>query len=55
LLNCQKKKSPCFTIATDALKLAIEEYRCKLAGVHEKGGFDSKQMETEAEGIYDER
>jgi len=55
LAQLPKEKIPCFTIATDALKLAIEEYRCKLAGVHEKGCFDSKQMETEAEGIYDER
>ena len=42
-----KEKVPCFTLATDALKLAIEEYRCKLAGIHEKGGFDSKEMEKE--------
>ena len=42
-----EEKIPCFTLATDALKLAIEEYRCKRAGVHEKGGFDVKEMEKE--------
>lgn len=40
-----KEKIPCFNLATDALKLAIEEYRCKLAGIHEQGGFDLKEME----------
>jgi nitrogen fixation NifU-like protein len=38
-----KEKVPCFTLATDALKLAIEECRCKQAGVHEKGGFDMEK------------
>jgi nitrogen fixation NifU-like protein len=47
LSQLPKEKIPCFTLATDALKLAIEEYRCKLAGVHEKGGFDSKKMEKD--------
>jgi nitrogen fixation protein NifU and related proteins len=49
LSQLPKEKIPCFTLATDALKLAIEEYRCKLAGVHEKGGFDSKEMEKDWE------
>jgi nitrogen fixation NifU-like protein len=40
LSQLPKEKVPCFTLATDALKLAIEEYRCKLAGIHKKGGFD---------------
>jgi len=42
-----KEKFPCFTLATDALRLAIEEYRCKVAGIHEKGGFDAKRMGEE--------
>jgi NifU-like protein involved in Fe-S cluster formation len=42
-----KEKIPCFTLATDALKLAIEEYRCKEVGIHEKGGFDIQEMEKE--------
>ncbi len=42
-----KEKVPCFSLATDALKLAIEEYRCKRTGVHEKGGFDLKEMEKD--------
>jgi len=47
LSQLPKEKIPCFTLATDALKLAIEEYRCKLAGIHEKGGFDSTKMEKD--------
>jgi nitrogen fixation NifU-like protein len=47
LSQLPKEKIPCFTLATDALKLAIEEYRCKQAGVHEKGGFDLSKMEKD--------
>jgi nitrogen fixation NifU-like protein len=47
LSQLPKEKIPCFTLATDALKLAIEEYRCKQAGVHEKGGFDIGKMEKD--------
>ena len=47
LSQLPKEKVPCFTLATDALKLAIEEYRCKQAGVHEKGGFDVMEMKKE--------
>ena len=43
LYQLPKEKVPCFTLATDALKLAIEECRCKQAGVHEKGGFDMEK------------
>src|SRR5512136_1783512 len=39
LSQLPKEKVPCFTLAVDALKLAIEEYRCKQQGVHEMGGF----------------
>ena len=45
LSQLPKEKIPCFTLATDALKLAIEEYRCKRAGLHEKGGFDFTEIE----------
>jgi len=45
LSQLPKEKVPCFTLATDALKLAVEEYRCKQAWVHEKGGFDLKEIE----------
>ncbi len=44
LAQLPKEKVPCFVLAIDALKLAIEEYRCKQAGVHEKGGFDVNEM-----------
>jgi nitrogen fixation NifU-like protein len=47
LSQLPKEKVPCFTLATDALKLAIEECRCKQAGVHEKGGFDMEEMEKD--------
>ena len=40
LSQLPKEKIPCFTLSTDALKLAIEEYRCRREGIHEKGGFD---------------
>jgi nitrogen fixation protein NifU and related proteins len=39
LSQLPKEKIPCFTLAVDALKLAIEEVRCKRQGVHEHGGF----------------
>src|SRR4030043_491592 len=45
LSQLPKEKIPCFTLATDALKLAIEEYRCKLEGFHEKGGFSLKDLQ----------
>jgi len=45
LSQLPKEKIPCFTLATDALKLAIEECRCKRTGTHEKGGFELKEME----------
>lgn len=47
LAQLPKDKTPCFTIAMDALRLAIEEYRCKLEGFHEKGGFDVTNMEKD--------
>ncbi len=47
LAQLPKEKIPCFVLAIDALKLAIEEYCCKQTGVHEKGGFDLNEMETD--------
>ena len=44
LSHLPKEKIPCFTLAIDALKLAIEEFRCKEAGIHEKGGFAPEEM-----------
>lgn len=44
LAQLPKEKIPCFVLAIDALKLAIEEYRCKQSGVHEKGGFNVAEM-----------
>src|SRR5512135_1999801 len=48
LSQLPKEKVPCFTLAVDALKLAIDEYRCRRTGIHEKGGFDMKEMEKES-------
>ena len=48
LSQLPKEKVPCFTLAVDALKLAIEEYRCRRTGIHEKGGFDMNEMEKES-------
>jgi nitrogen fixation NifU-like protein len=47
LSQLPEEKIPCFTLATDALKLAIEEYRCKQTGIHGKGGFDSTEMDND--------
>jgi nitrogen fixation NifU-like protein len=54
LSQLPKEKIPCFTLATDALKLAIEEYRCKRAGLHEKGGFDLTEMKKTAQERQDD-
>jgi len=35
------EKIPCFRLATNALKLAIEEYECKQVGLHQKKKLDS--------------
>ncbi len=43
LSQLPKEKVPCFTLATDALKLAIDEYRCKRTGIHEKGRFEMEK------------
>lgn len=47
LSQLPKEKTPCFTIAMDALRLAIDEYRCKSEGFHERGGFDSTDLEKD--------
>jgi len=47
LSQLPKEKIPCFTLAVDALKLAIEEYRCKRQGVHELGGFKAAELEQD--------
>jgi nitrogen fixation NifU-like protein len=44
LSQLPKEKIPCFTLATEALRLAIEEFRCKALGIHEKGGFVLREM-----------
>ena len=47
LSQLPKEKIPCFTLAAEALKLAIEEYNCKQTGIHQRGGFDTKNIENE--------
>ncbi len=44
LSQLPEEKIPCFTLAADALKLAIEEYRCKQEGFQEEGGIHQKAM-----------
>ncbi len=45
LSQLPKEKTPCFSLAVDALKLAVEEYRCKKSGFHDRGGFDLKDLD----------
>jgi nitrogen fixation NifU-like protein len=40
-----QEKLPCFTLAANALKLAVEEYRCSKGEIHEKGGISSEDLE----------
>jgi nitrogen fixation NifU-like protein len=47
LSQLPKEKVPCFTLAADALRLAVDEYRCKKEGIHEKGGFSLKELTEE--------
>jgi nitrogen fixation NifU-like protein len=46
LSQLPKEKIPCFTLAT--------EYRCKRAGLHEKGGFDLTEMKKTAQERQDD-
>ena len=48
LSQLPKEKASCFTLATDALKLAVDEYRCKEEGIHEKGGFSLNELTEES-------
>jgi nitrogen fixation NifU-like protein len=47
LSRLPKEKASCFTLAADALKLAVDEVRCKEEGIHEKGGFSLKELTEE--------
>ena len=47
LSQLPKEKACCFTLAADALKLAVDEFRCKEEGIHEKGGFSLKELTEE--------
>jgi nitrogen fixation NifU-like protein len=40
-----QEKLPCFTLAANALRLAVDEYRCNKQGIHEKGGITSVDLE----------
>jgi nitrogen fixation NifU-like protein len=48
LSQLPKEKACCFTLAADALKLAVDEVRCKEEGIHEKGRFDLKELTEES-------
>ena len=47
LSQLPKEKFPCFTLAADALKLAIEECRCKQTGGHDHKRFNVMEMDRE--------
>jgi nitrogen fixation NifU-like protein len=47
LSQLPKEKFPCFTLAADALKLAIEECRCKQTGGHDHPKFNVMEMDRE--------
>ena len=49
LSQLPREKIPCFTLATDALKLAIEEYRCKSAETSAKGRLRAMEIEGKDE------
>lgn len=40
-----QEKFPCFTLAADALRLAIEEYHCNKQKLHEGGGIKEEDLE----------
>jgi len=40
LFQLPREKIPCFTLATNALRLAVEEYGCKRVGPHRKEEAD---------------
>ena len=50
LSELPKEKIPCFTLATNALKLAIEEYRCKQVELCQKEELDSLKQEAQKIG-----
>ncbi len=45
LSQLSKEKFPCFTLAADALRLAIEEYRCNKQKIHKKVGIQEEDLE----------
>jgi nitrogen fixation NifU-like protein len=45
LSQLPEEKFPCFTLAADALRLAIEEYRCNKQKIHDKGGIKEEDLE----------
>ena len=45
LSQLPQEKFPCFALAADALRLAIEEYRCNKQGIHEGGGIKKEDLE----------
>jgi len=39
LSTLPREKTPCFTLAANALRLAVDEYRCNRRAIREKGGM----------------
>jgi len=40
-----QKKFPCFTLAANALRLAVDEYHCAKGEIHAKGGISPEDLE----------
>jgi nitrogen fixation NifU-like protein len=47
LSELPKEKIPCFTLAINAFRLAIEEYKCKQVEPRQKEDFDSLKREAQ--------
>ena len=50
LSQVPKEKIACFNLATDALKLAVEEIRCKRVEIPQREGFDSLKKRERKKG-----
>lgn len=45
LSRLPREKIPCFTLAANALRLAVDEYRCNKRAIREKGGVSPEDLE----------
>jgi nitrogen fixation NifU-like protein len=45
LSRLPREKTPCFTLAANALRLAVDEYWCNKRAISEKGGMSPEDLE----------